>query len=152
MQAFSLVNLAFGVNTQYVWSTVSWGALRDLDCFEDQPGGGLPRPSILLLRALGDYLPDGFSPAILCLLLPLLSATQPVLSKSDLIRPANRCTRVITALSEHKWKRCLDYPTRCMLRLLLFPWIIHSLLPAFYRLLNGEAGCSPHRPAFIFPA
>lgn len=72
VQAFSLVNLAFGVNTQYVWSTVSWGALRDLDCFEDQPGGGLPRPSILLLRALGDYLPDGFSPAILCLLLPLL--------------------------------------------------------------------------------
>ena len=61
-----------GVNTQYVWSTVSWGALRDLDCFEDQPGGGLPRPSILLLRALGDYSPDGFSPAILCLLLPLL--------------------------------------------------------------------------------
>ena len=51
---------------------MSRGALQDLDCFDGRPGGGLHGPSILLLRALGDYLLDGFSPAMLCLLLPLL--------------------------------------------------------------------------------
>lgn len=60
------------VNTQHVWSTVSQGALKDLECSDGRPGGSLHGPSILLLRALGDYSPDGFSPAMLCLLLPLL--------------------------------------------------------------------------------
>lgn len=86
-------------------------------------------------------------------LLPsLLEEMQPVLSKSDLIRPANHCTQVITAHSKHKWKRCLDYPARCLLCLLLFLCIIHSLFPAFHHLLNGEAGCSPPKAGIHLPS
>lgn len=51
---------------------MSQGALKALECSDGRPGGGLHGPSILLLRALGDYSLDGFSPAMLCLLLPLL--------------------------------------------------------------------------------
>uniref|UniRef100_A0A2K5JJS7 Uncharacterized protein n=1 Tax=Colobus angolensis palliatus TaxID=336983 RepID=A0A2K5JJS7_COLAP len=39
-----------------------------------------------------------------------------------------------------------------MLCLFVFPWIIHSLLPAFHHLTNGEAGCSPPQASIHLPS
>lgn len=64
-------------------------------------------PSILLLRKFLGIIHRMASPqAMLCLLSVSSNATSAL--QSELISPANQRTRVITALSEHKWKCCLD--------------------------------------------
>lgn len=110
------------------------------------------------MPAHGDLSLGGFSLANIFspswFLLPALSTVgnATTLSKSDLIRPANRWHSSHHSTLQAQEEMLCRLSCELLVCLFVFPWIIHSLLPAFHHLTNGEAGCSPPQASIHLPS
>lgn len=82
----------------------------------------------------------------------LLWEMQPVFSKSDLIRPANWWHSSHHSTLQAQVQMLFGLSCKLLVASVCVSSDYPSSAPAFHHLPNGEAGCSPHRLAFIFPA